>query len=353
LISYDRRQASDWRALGTALYDSGYTTQAVRDMLKIGDPAETVLADIARYSLIYSKKLEKINNELSVITKLFFFCRKVGTSELDLLRPDLRFPLRQLGLITLDSRSSEAVRGTVAMTEYDGRYFCSDRIFEHLGEHFELNSSEDACMPLHASSLELLKTLRRPPGAESFLDVGCGTGCQSILFAGQYKKVFGFDPNPHCIQYATANSHLNNVQARYVTAGWESITAFAEPYHHIAFNAPSAQSAFDFIADGCQRMLGKGGIAQVWTTFEVSSEDGDAIKALEHRLRLPDGLELAESVWNPESPFALSQQNIAARRLPVHYLPLPRAVSRRDYLDGLAERGVIEVASVTLNLYRR
>jgi SAM-dependent methyltransferase len=346
-------QVTDWRAFGEILHDSGYTVQAVRDMLKINDPIETILADIARYSLFYLKRLERVNSEIAAIARLFLFCGSVDTFTWNFLRPELRTLLHQLELVKPDDRSSEAVRGAIAVTEYKGKYFCSDRLFEHMGNRFELSPPEGACMPLHASSLELLRSLKKPADAESFLDVGCGTGCQSISFAREYSRVFGFDSNPRCIEYAAMNSQLNDINVTYAKSDWEVFADSGDTYHHVAYNAPHAQSAFDFIANGCPRILDRDGIAQIWTTFEVHAADGNMTKALERRLRLPDSLELVEVDSNPSSPFALSRQDIDERRLPVRYLKVPGSVTRQDYIDRLAEHEVIEIASVTLNLRRR
>ena len=207
-------------------------------------------------------------------------------------------------------------------------------------------------MPLHASSLELLKTLRKPVPAESFLDVGCGTGCQAIVFAAEYGRIAGFDPNPRCTAYSSINSLMNNVSTVYLTCGWEDFPA-VEPFQHVAFNAPDSTAAFAFMKSGCKRVLAPGGSAQVWASFEFGERDGDALEVFRRRLRLPDGLELAEVESNADSPFALSRRDVAEGRLPRNSLLVLSPSLRAAYLRSLAERGVVEVVSATLLLQCR
>jgi len=341
-----------WRALAAYLREAGYGTKALHEVLALDGPPEAILADVARCSLINLNRLAKQTSTLSITARLFLLCGAVPARELVLLKPELRELLRELDLIRPDPRTPESVRARVAITEYAGRYFCSDRLFENVGDGLDLRVSEGICMPLHASSLELLSTLRKRTPAESFLDVGCGTGCQAIVFAARYDKVLGFDINPRCTAYASINSLMNKVPATYQTCGWRDFHA-EEPFQHVAFNAPDVATAFAFIADGCQRVLAPGGLAQVLTSFEVGARDGDASDAVRRRLRLPDGLELAEVAANADSPFALSRRNVAEGRLPRNSLLVPNPSQRAGYLRSLAERGVVEVVSATLSLQRR
>jgi ribosomal protein L11 methylase PrmA len=93
------------------------------------------------------------------------------------------------------------------------------------------------CMPPHASSLELLGQLRSPADGTSFLDVGCGSGCQSVLFAPDTATVEGFDPGARQVSFARANAVLNGVTATYTVDRWETF-APAEGFAHVAFNTP-------------------------------------------------------------------------------------------------------------------
>jgi SAM-dependent methyltransferase len=206
-------------------------------------------------------------------------------------------------------------------------------------------------MPPHASSLELLDSLRRPPGARSFLDVGCGSGCQSQVFAAGYERVAGLDPGPRSVRFARANARLNGVAADYAEDRWETF-APPEPFDHVAFNTPGADAAIAFIDDGLDRLLGPSGRAQVWLVCERAGADRDWAAAVTRRLRRPERWRIAVAA-HQDSPFALPPQRLREGRLPAGTLLVEHPAAARPFLAGLAARGVVEVASLTVTVERR
>ena len=205
-------------------------------------------------------------------------------------------------------------------------------------------------MPPHASSLELFRALRPLPAARSFLDVGCGSGCQSILLGGGAVRATGFDVSPRAVGFAHANAMLNGIDATYVLADCESFRT-DEPFDRVAFNAPR-ETAFAFLNSGVDRLLTHDGEVFVWFTHEVTAIDGSLDNALRSRVGAVDRLHVEISL-NADSPFALSREMVRARKLPADTLLINHPAEAGSYFDGLAKRQVVEVVSAVLSVQRR
>ncbi|MEY9878218.1 SAM-dependent methyltransferase [Streptacidiphilus sp. MAP12-33] len=350
-LDIDALPAADLSALGRCLRQSGYTTGRVRRLLELADPVEEILANTGRYSWQCWDQLAESTEPPSVLGRLFLFCGQVPTAELDGLDPALTTLLRRLGLVEPVPDDPAKVRAVVALTEFQGRYFLSDTLFERVGHDLLVSADESRCMPPHASSLELFSALRKPDHARSFLDVGCGSGCQSVLFASEYERVTGFDPNPASAAFARANASLNGVRADYAVAGWESFSA-DEPFDHVAFNTPDADTAFAFINAGLDAVLAPSGRAQVWLVCEIAQSEGNLQGALRRRLRNPQDWQVTTLVHR-DSPLSLTQGDILARRLPYGTLLVGHPSEREAFFRRLAERRTVEIVSTTLTVQRR
>lgn len=338
---------SDWKIFRSLLRRCGYTTDAIRNLLGLRESVEEMLADTGRCSFIYIDELAEIDTPASILAQLFMLCGWVPAAKLDHLDPELSSLLWRLGLIEPVTEDPRFVHGVVALTEFAQCYFLSDALFENKSGDFVVHGGGDRCMPPHASSLELLAGLRRPPLARSFLDIGCGTGCQSILFASEYERVTGFDPSPRSVGFARINSLMNGARSAYQICTWESFED-ADPYDHVVFNAPDCHSAFEFINSGIAKVLAGRGLAQVGLTCEVTQDDGSFEGTLRRRIRNPDNFHL-ETLVNAGSPFAISPEFVRARRLPQRTLLVSHPADEEAYVQGLIERRVIEVVSATLS----
>ena len=337
---------ADLKELRGMLRRAAYSTDSFRTALAIADPADAILANTGRYSMLYLSELVKFDSPASILAQLFMLCGRVPKWKLEHLEPVLARMLVQLRLIETVADDPELVRGTVAITELNGLYFLSDTLFENNVDDFIVHDEAGRCMPPHASSLELLHALRKPAGAKSFLDIGCGTGCQSLLFAARYERAVGFDSNPRAVQFAQANSALNGRTARYAIGHWETY-ADGERYDHVTFNAGPA--AIDFVNYGLSKLLAPGGSAQVWCQCEITQDDGTLNRVLERRLLAWDDLAI-EVTTNPDSPFALSRQSIADKRLPYGTLVISHPSQKMAFFRDLAARSVTEIASVNLTI---
>jgi len=282
---------------------------------------------------------------------LFFLSARVPMARLELLPPRLVSLLWSLGLVASPADAPGRVRGVVNLTEFEGRHFLSDPLFENRSGELVVDFPPDGCMPPHASSLELFRALRPLPAARSFLDAGCGSGCQSILLGGGAARVTGFDVSPRAVGFARTNAMLNGIDAAYVVADCESFRT-SEPYDRVAFNAPDSETALAFLNSGVDRLLTRDGEAFVWFTHEVTAIDGSVENALRGRVDAADRLHIEVSL-NTESPFALSRDMVRDHKLPADTLLINHPAEAGSYFDGLATRRVVEVVSAVLSVQRR
>ncbi|MCT2588322.1 class I SAM-dependent methyltransferase [Actinophytocola gossypii] len=332
--------------LGKRLRLAGYESQRLRALLGLKASVDVILSDIARHSLYYRDKLSRVDDEAAILFELFLLCGEVPEERWQRLDPELAALLAELELV--ESLPTSHRRGTVAITEYANRLFLSDRLFENGPDGLTRNWADDICMPPHASSIELRRGVQQldVPG-ESFLDMGCGTGCQSQLLDFDCARRVGVDTSHRSLAYAAANATLNGVDAQYVLG---DCTTYTDPgtYSRIAFNAPDSATAFAFVNTTLRDLLDPRGVAQVWCDVEVTAGDGSLEGLLRRMIPDLDGWRF-DTMVDSSSPYSLSRDMIRARRLPQRTL-LADGTERDAYHDALAERGVVEVQSIVLCL---
>lgn len=351
-MTFEPRAATDLRHLRILLRNSGYATGRLRALVAIDDTDEEILSNTGRYSFYYLDPLTESHDPAAVLLEMFLLGGVVPLRRLDLLDPGLVTLLWELRLIERVEDAPERVRGKVTISEYQGCYFLSDRLFENSATGFVVESVEDECMPLHASSIELRRSLAALPGpGSSFLDMGCGTGCQSILAAAGHHRLVGVDLSARAVGYATANATLNGVDARFLVGDCGTYTD-SERYGLVAFNSPDSATAFQFINTRLHDLLDAGGTAQIWAVCEVPAADGTLDGVLNRQIH-DRGRWLIETSTSDSSPFALNADMVRARRLPWNSLLVDGPQERDAYFDGLARREIVEVLSVVLKLRRR
>ncbi len=328
----------------------GYTTESVRQQLQIPEPVKTIISNTGRYSMFYLEDLERTAAPAAVIAQLFLFGGRTSVRRFERLPKALLSLLRDCALVEVVPDARDELRSSVSITEVEGRYFLSDKLFENQGGgEFVIHSDPARCMPPHASSLELMARLTTPPGARSLLDVGAGSGCQSILRATHYERLAGFDVSPRSVEFARANATLNGVEVSYSVA---DLRSFAEgaPYDHIAHNG-DPEDVFTFINESMDRLLAPAGTAQVWTHIPVTLSQGNIDGTLRERLHAY--AELAIDVTVIDMPFSLSREQMQARKLPRDSLLIAHPSEREAFFSRLVKAGVIEIVPVVLTIRRR
>jgi SAM-dependent methyltransferase len=350
-LDVDQVRPDDWAELAAALHRCGFTTDALRAALGLTGPADNILRSTARFSFFYLDRLPGLEGPFPVLARLFMLRARVPAEHLDRLGDDLAGLLRRTGLVEATPQDPAAVRATAGITEVRGRLFLSDPLFENTGTDIDVHDTTGRCMPPHASSLELLGALQGPAGATSFLDVGCGSGCQPVLFAAGHTRTAGFDPGPRQVSFARANARLNGVATTYTVDRWETFVP-QERFDHVAFNTPTADMAFAFVNGNLDKVLAPSGVAQLWFITERGTGERDWEQHVARRVTLPVDWDVRIDV-HAGSPFAAPESYVADGRLPAGTLLVEHPSKTRAYIAGLRDRGVCEVASMTLTVGRR
>jgi SAM-dependent methyltransferase len=340
----------DLEALAELLSQAGYTSEQVLRALAVDEPVEKLLANTGRYSFFYREELDELDTAVAVLAQLFMFGCRVRTERLEVVPEPLRAILEHKGFFTPIPDRRGLTRATVSITELQSRYFLSDRMFENAGDDGFIPSVHEGrrCMPPHASSIELLTALEETHG--SFLDVGCGSGCISILTASRYKRIGGFDMQARAVDYARANARMNRVVADYAVSDHTEFRP-AESYDHCAFNAVEAV-AFDFVNSTVDRILAPGGVCQMWSTFSITRNEGSALGAM--RARAPNHEQFHIEVTTlPDSPWACSRELFAKGRLPDNSLLVEHPDETAELIGSLKARGVVEIICCIFTIRRR
>jgi SAM-dependent methyltransferase len=329
---------------------AGYRSARIQTLIGVPGPLAAFLSQTGRYSLLFLDDLGRRDDPAATLAQLFVFGGAVPAERLELLDPALRTHLEQLGTLATDPDTGRTT-AQVTITELDGRYFLSDPLFRNEAGKFVANTRRDLCMPPHASSFELLRVLRRQPPAESFLDVGCGCGCQSQLLGPGYGSITGLDIDARSVRFAGINAALNGVSADYTTAPAESYRPGSR-YARVAFNAPDTATAFAFLDADLGRLLAPGGTAHVFVSCEIPRVDGTLAQTVRRLFAGADEWDVEIEVsW--DSPFSIRATQLDAGRLPHNTMLVGHPAQRAAYLAGLAERGVGAVAGAVLTLRRR
>jgi hypothetical protein len=320
-------------------------------------------------SLSATGELDGTPGALAVVARLFCFAHAIDRSSLAKLPFELQAALE--GLIVSDG---EQVRGAIAIQELAGAYFFSDRLFENseqsitrasspgeapLGSPITVNRAPDIAMPIHESSLRLLRALTQSDAYQSLLDIGVGCGVQSIVHGRRYAVVDGIDVSQRCIAFARINAAIQGLGVNYRQADVFTYES-ARRYDHIVFNTPwaidyDARSELPshhwlrFIDERLPELLSPDGECQLFCVLPLVEGAGSVEDAL---ARLPG---LARFRWRAQALDGAAQittSEIQARRLRRGSLHVQRPGDEPLLLQYLIDRGVQAVIPIVLSLRR-
>lgn len=337
---------------------SDYTLPAIAALVDEPDPASFIV-NAGRCAFLYDDELRDHASPLAMLARLFLLGGSVDADEF-VAPPAIRALLERYGLVRT---AADGLRATVTIGELDGNYVISDKLFEHVAGAIEVHDAPDAVWPISEWSLHLFRKLAIDPQWASLLDVGCGTGCVSLLARARYAKIAGFDLNPRAIAFARLNAALCGALVSYQVGDcltYESPTRF----DHIVFAAPAGPSAgaegtmvtyggrlghelaIEFMRERVAKLIAPGGCCQTWSIFAVQQEFG-SVKQLISRA-LGDRFEITVDEVRAGGLF-LSRDNIATAKVPpgCHYASGEAAVA---LLQWLRANDVIEVVSAVVTL---
>jgi methylase of polypeptide subunit release factors len=354
-----RSSADDLAQLTEHLRAAHYTTDSIRDFLQLEDPPAAVLSKTALFAHLMGDELSSDSSRLGTLARLFFLGGRVSQSQLSAgLSADLRELLERRRLIFMPEPGQH--EATVAITELGGRWMLSDKLFRHLGEG-RITLVPRPVMPMHASSCELYAHLRQKPGATSFLDIGCGSGCQAILADQRYQRVVGFDIDPRSVAFSRLNAALNRSHAQFSVADGLAFSDGA-PFDHVAWNAESIPPfatpdttdlghgyLLHFLGERLDALLAPGGSAQIWTIFFLPTRTESIAQLLAPAVG--DRFRVEVNVL-PRSPFTVGAAELARGQIPRGSYLAGDDEERRLLLDFVRRNQVREILAAVVTLQR-
>jgi hypothetical protein len=264
-------------ALRAALDRAGYTSAELERRLELEGPFSLDWGAMP----VYLRKLSD-GSPFATVTKLFLLGAEVPPAEVEsALAPLTVERLVELGLA---GRAGEDVVASVAILPWSGFLLASDPLEKELPP-----TRPDYVLSVIPPSVTLASLApRRPVGAT--LDVGVGSGVQSLLASRHSERVVGVDVNPRALRFAELNLALNrvaNVELRHGD-GFEVVDG--ERFDLIVSNPPyviSPESHYAFRDSGrtgdafseelvrrTPEFLAEGGLAQLLLSW-ATEPDGD------------------------------------------------------------------------------
>ena len=205
----------------------------------------------------------------------------LGTADLELLC--------SLGICTTDQ---EDIHANFTLLPFEDLLIATDKVFLNVDDYAknEYLSSDNLVWRLDKTSNIMSRWLIRTP-CKAALDLGCGSGLQSLILSKSAEKVTGVDINPRAIDLAKFNALLNGIGNVEFVCGDLYQSTGKDKFDRIVSNPPSAPglvkawnreggiSGRELVEDilaGAKEHLEYGGICQ--TTLHLGcNEDKDIL----------------------------------------------------------------------------
>jgi hypothetical protein len=357
------REMHALRPLVSFLREQDYDLDGIARLLSLADPPQTLLTHTALHSLVHGDELAGQPSVLGTLAQLFLLACPVDLRAYELLPEPVRQLCERYGLV---AREAEHVRGRVSISELDSRYYLADRLFENRGDHdLALCETSGLVMPLHESSLRLLRFLD-PPRGGSFLDVGTGCGVQAIATRADCSRSKAIDLAPRAVVMASINCALNGLEVE--CAPGDCFTfADGRRYDRIAFNAPWSidykSPALDarnsptsnvarFVDRQLEQLLSAGGLCELWSIFPILQGDTSVQQVFERELQHPERFRVELHAVR-EGGFHVAPAAIRARKLPRGCYLLQDPADAGELLAFLERNRIQEVLPVLLRVRLR
>jgi SAM-dependent methyltransferase len=363
----DTLRETDATTLLAFLRATGYSLPAIAALVGESDPTSFV-TNTMLCALAYDDELSTQRSPLSCLARLFVLGARIDeTAYRAALPSDVRARLETGGVVR--SCGGGRVTSEIAVLEHDGTYLLSDKLLEIDDGEISLVRQADVVWPMAEWSLHLARKLEQRAAWTSLLDVGCGTGCVSLLVRERYSRIAGFDLNPRAVAFSRLNAAMAASPARYVVADcMEYVEPAGETYDHVVFASPSGpgddgsvmvtsggrlghELVVRFLSERLSSLLSPAGCCQVWGIFAVEERDG-SIEALLAR-SLPPGRFDVEVEAVRSGGLYVSREHIGAGTVPegCHYVM--EATDAPRFVAELRSNGVIEVVSAVVKLRPR
>jgi hypothetical protein len=297
--------------LADALDRAGYTSAELERRLQLEGPFSIDWTSMP----LYLRSLAD-GSAFAAATKLFLLAAAVPRDEVDAaFAPLAASRLAELGLVDVDG---DFVRSSVAILPWSGFLIVSDPLERELPP-----TRTDHVLNVIPPGVTLASlTTRRQVG--STLDVGVGSGVQSLLASQHSDRVVGVDINPRALRFAEFNLALNRVGNVDLRLGDAFEAVAGERFDLIVSNPPyviSPDTHYAFRDSGregdafCEELvrrapgyLAEGGLAELLVSWALPPDgdwadrlrgwvDGSGCDALALHFLTQDPLDYA-ALWN-------------------------------------------------------
>ncbi len=184
--------------LRSAMWSAGYNSAKVAEVL--GGDRQHLQPDPTQSVLL--KRQLPAGQPLSTLIRLFVLGLPVAAGDAAAaLAPLSLDSAEHLGVVR---ESGEQIEGSIRITPYEDFLFACSRVPDIAAVE------RDHVMGVTRSSINLANlTIRRP--VDLTLDLGCGSGFQSLFAARHSSRVIATDVNPLAIRFTEFNARLNAV----------------------------------------------------------------------------------------------------------------------------------------------
>jgi len=288
-VSYENIDPGRIEQLGQKLKDLGLTAGKVQELLGLENLSDLYPLEYRHLPLLV-ERLSENESPLDHLIGLLVLGlpgkkdnieQTLGTADLELLC--------NLGLCTTDQ---EDIHANFTLLPFEDLLIVTDKVFLNVDEYAknEYLSSDNLVWRLDKTSFIMARGLVRK-ACKTALDLGCGSGLQSLIMAKSAEKVTGVDINPRAINLTGFNAHMNGIGNVEFICG-DLYKAIADhKFDQIVSNPPSApglvkawnreggisgREVVEDILTGIKDHLEYGGICQ--TTLHLGyNEDKDII----------------------------------------------------------------------------
>jgi len=199
----DELTGNDVDALREAFAAAGYTVEGVAD--RLGPQANGALA---RNETTLAGRRTEAGDDLDTMIRLFLLQHDVAQSLVSKAFPGI--DLVALGIVTVDDGVARTALDIRPYTEDDRQYWVVADLTPGLDGRREPMRS-DYVLGIAPASLSLVN-LTVPIKAERALDIGTGSGIQSLHLAGKVNQLVATDVNPRALQLARWTAALNRIE---------------------------------------------------------------------------------------------------------------------------------------------
>lgn len=317
-----------------ALSEIGYSSPAVAHVFRMAKPVHSLLTSPGFCALVYYDTASKGTSAIAVLGAMLACGGWIETGIYESVVPRaVREMLESCGFLV--ELPGNYVRAGITLHEFRSKWFFSDPVVERKPDELLLvGAFENHVDPPNYSSLSLLLNVEKPRAEDDrFLDIGCGTGIQSIFASMSYKKVVAIDVNDRAVAFSKMNAVINDAEIYTKNCSYTQFDV-TDRFDRLVLNSPSVPRyrsglnevgtytsslghdlALKFMSERLPGLLREGGLAEVWSILSLQEGLGGVPDLL--RRSVP-GIEQfnVDVLLERKSPFGLSKQQIAARTIP-------------------------------------